>query len=55
MRASQKPKRKKAKTNRTLAYVTQGLSMATHNLVNMVAITAVSGAVLLTFLAARHF
>jgi hypothetical protein len=37
MRASQKPKRKKAKTNRTLAYVSQALSMATHNLVNMVA------------------
>ena len=47
MRASQKSKRKKAKANRTLAYVSSTLSMATHNLVNMVAITAVSGAVLL--------
>jgi hypothetical protein len=55
MRASQNPKRKKAKTNRTLAYVSQALSMATHNLVNMVAITAVSGAVLLGLLADKHF
>ena len=55
MRAPHKPTRKKPKTNRTLAYVTQGLSMAPHNLVNMVAITAVSGAVLLALLAARHF
>ena len=55
MRASQKSKRKKAKANRTLAYVSSTLSMATHNLVNMVAITAVSGAVLLALLAARRF
>ena len=55
MRASQKSKRRKAKTNRTLAGVSATLSMAKHNLVNMVAITAVSGAVLLALLAARHF
>ena len=55
MRTSQKSKRKKAKANRTLAYVSSTLSMARHNLVNMVAITAVSGAVLLALLAARHF
>lgn len=55
MRSSQKPKRKKANTNLTPAYVSSTLSMATHNLINMVAITAVSGAVLLTLLAARHF
>jgi len=54
MRASQKPKRKK-KTNRTRASTSQSLSMATHNLVNMVAITAVSGAVLLALLAAKRF
>jgi hypothetical protein len=54
MRAPQKSKRKK-KANRTLAYVSSTLSMATHNLVNMVAITAVSGTLLLAFLAARHF
>ena len=55
MRASQKSKRKKAKANRTLAYVTSTLSMARHNLVNMVAIAAVSGAVLLALLAASVF
>ena len=53
MRASQKSKRKKAKANRTLAH--KALSMATHNLVNLVAVTLVSGAVLLALLAARHF
>ena len=52
MRASQKSKRKK---KRTFAYVSSTLSMATDNLVNMVAITAVSGAVLLALLAGRHF
>ena len=55
MRAPKKSKRKKAKANRTLAYVSSTLSMATRNLVNMVAITAVSGAVLLALLAARRF
>ena len=54
MRASQKSRRKKAKTNRTFAYVSSTLSMATHSLVNMVAITAVSGAVLLALLAAKR-
>ena len=55
MRTSQKSKRKKAKASPTLAYVSSTLSMARHNLVNMVAITAVSGAVLLALLAARRF
>jgi hypothetical protein len=41
--------------SRTLAYVSSTLSMARHNLVNMVAITAVSGVVLLALLAARRF
>ncbi len=54
MRASQKSKRKKAKTNRTSAYMSSTLSMATHNLINMVAITAVSGAALLVLLAAKQ-
>jgi hypothetical protein len=54
MRTSQKLKRKKARANRTLAYVSSTLSMATHNLVNMVVITAVLGAVLLALLAARR-
>jgi hypothetical protein len=35
--------------------VTSTLSMATHKLVDMVVITAVSGAVLLALLAARRF
>ena len=55
MRASQKSKRKKVKANPTLAYGSSTLSMATHNLVNMVAITAVSGTVLLALLAAKRF
>ena len=38
-----------------LAYASSTLSMATRNLVNMVVITAVSGAVLLTLLAAKCF
>jgi hypothetical protein len=53
--ARHKPKRKKAKTNLTPAYVSATLSMARHNLINMVAVTAVSGAVLITLFAARHF
>jgi hypothetical protein len=40
--------------NLTPAYVSSTLSMATRNLINMVAVTAVSGAVLLGLLAARH-
>jgi hypothetical protein len=57
MRTSQKSKRKKAKANQTLAvaYVSSTLSMAKHNLVNMVVSTAVSGAVLLALLAAWRF
>ena len=55
MRASQKSKRKKAKANPTLAYRSSTLSMASHNLVNLVAITLVSGTVLLALLAAKRF
>jgi hypothetical protein len=55
MRASQKTKRKRAKASRTLAHVSSTLSTATHNLINMVATTAVSGAVLLALLAAKRF
>ena len=36
-------------------YVPSTLAMATHSLFNMVGITAVSGAVLLALLAAKHF
>ena len=55
MRTSQKSKRKKAKANPTLSYGSSTLSMASHNLVNLVAITLVSGTVLLALLAAKHF
>ena len=41
--------------NLTPAYVSSTLSMATRNLINMVAVTTVAGAVLLGLLAARHF
>jgi hypothetical protein len=55
MRASQKSKRKKSKTNQTFAHRSSTLAMATHNVINMVATTAVSGAVLLALLAAKRF
>jgi hypothetical protein len=55
MRASQKLKRNKAKANLTPAYVPSALSLAAHNLINMIAIPAVSGAVLLALLGAKHF
>ena len=51
----QKPKRKKAKTKLTLVYVSSTLSMVTRNLINMVSVTVVSGAVLVGLLAAKHF
>jgi hypothetical protein len=51
----QKPKRKKVKMNLTPAHVSSTLSMATRNLISMVAVTAVSGAVLLGLLTTRHF
>ena len=54
MRAPQKLKRKNAKAKRTFADVSSTLSMATHNLVNMVAMTVVTGAILLVLLAAKH-
>ena len=52
---AQKSKRKKAKANRTQSYLSSTLSMARQSLFNAVAITAVSGAVLLALLAAQHF
>ena len=51
---TQKPKRKKARANGTLAYGSSALSMATHNLVNMVVITLLSGGILLALLTAKH-
>jgi hypothetical protein len=52
---SQKPKRKKSKTSPPPAYTASTISVVTQNLINMVAVFAVSGAVLLGLLAARHF
>jgi hypothetical protein len=55
MPASQKPKRKKVRANLRPPYMSSRLSMAARNLINMVAVTAVSGATLLSLFAARHF
>ena len=46
---------KKTKTSPPPAYAASMVSVAMQNLVHMVAVTAVSGAVLLTLLAAKHF
>ena len=51
----QKARRRKSKTGPAPATAFSTVSMATHNLINMVVVTAVSGAVLLGLLAARHF
>ena len=51
----QDTKRKTAQARLAPAYVAAMLSMATQNVINMVAVVAVSGAVLLTLLAARQF
>ena len=50
----QKTKRKKSKPNPPPVYATSTLSVVTQNL-NMVAVSAVSGPVLLGLLAAKHF
>jgi hypothetical protein len=52
---TQKAKRKKSKTSPRSAYAASTLSIAAQNLINMVAVTAVSGTVLLGLLAAKHF
>jgi hypothetical protein len=44
-----------AKVGPPPAYTSSTLSMVTQNLINMVIVSAVSGAVLLGLLAARHF
>jgi hypothetical protein len=52
------PKRKNGKKLRSSQAAIQAastISMATQNLINMVAVTVVSGAVLLGLLAAKHF
>jgi hypothetical protein len=50
-----KPKRNKSKSVVPPAHAASMISMATQNLINMVAVGTVSGAVLLTLLAAMHF
>jgi len=54
-RMPSKPKRKTAKTAAQPSPAASVFAMATHNVVNMVAIAAVSGAVLLTMLAIKHY
>jgi hypothetical protein len=51
----QAAKRKKSSNSPPPAYAALMVSVAAQNLINMVAVSAVSGAVLLGLLAARHF
>jgi hypothetical protein len=58
MRAKKTPpksKRKPSKISQTTTRASSMILMATRNLINMVAVGAISGAVLLTLLAAKHF
>jgi hypothetical protein len=50
-----KAKHEKSKPNAPPVCATSTLSMATQNLFNMIAVSAVSGAVLLGLIAAKHF
>jgi hypothetical protein len=51
----QTAKRKKSKTGPAPARAASMASVATQSLINMVAVSTTSGAVLLALLAARHF
>jgi len=51
----QKPKRRKSRTSPAPIYATSTLTVATQNLINMVVVSAASGAVLLGLVAAKHF
>jgi hypothetical protein len=51
----QKARRRKSKTGPASAHAASMISVAVRNLINMVVIMAISGAVLLGLLAARHF
>ena len=51
----QKAKRRISNASSVPAYAASIVSVAKQNLINMVAVTAVSGAVLLGLLTARHF
>jgi hypothetical protein len=50
-----KAKRKKSNTSLPPAFASSAISIATQNPINMVAVFAVSGTVLLGLLAARYF
>jgi hypothetical protein len=52
---SKTAKRNKSRNSPPPAYAASMVSMATQNLINMVTVSAVSGAVLLALLAAKHF
>ena len=54
-RTPSRAKRKVLRSNAPPSAARSMLAMATNNLVNMVAVTTVSGAVLLTLLAIKHF
>ncbi len=54
-RTPSKPKRKAAVAIAQPSLAASAFVMATHNMVNMVAVAAISGVVLLTLLAIRHF
>jgi len=54
-KAPHKAERRPSKPAAAPAYPASTLSMATHNLINMVIVAAVSGAVLLTLIAVKHF
>jgi hypothetical protein len=51
----QNPKRKKSKKSPPPVYAASAISVVTQNLINMIAVSAVSGTVLLGLLAAKHF
>ncbi len=50
-----KPKSKKSKASSTFPFQASTIAIAGKNLINMLAVMAASGAVLLTLLAAKHF
>ena len=55
MGAKTRPKTAKRKKSKTSPAPAHAASVATQTLINMVAVSAVSGAVLLGLLAAKHF
>ncbi|MBX9646743.1 MAG: hypothetical protein K2X57_06785 [Xanthobacteraceae bacterium] len=53
--APKKPKPKKSRTGPPLVQAASAISIAKQNLINMVVMSTVSGAVLLGLLAVKHF